>query len=61
MQEMYNILTVVLGVPSPPDRPFTYEYKDENEKAQSRTGTPREYYEQSHSEKYPPTMRASVY
>ena len=44
MQEMYNILTVVLGVPPLPDRPFTYEYKDENEKAQSRTGTPREFY-----------------
>ena len=60
MQEIYNILTVSLGVPPPPDRPFTYEYKDKNEKAQSWTGTPREFFKQFSSEKYPPTEGVSL-
>ena len=60
MQEIYNILTVSLGVPPPPDRPFTYEYKDKNEKAQTWTGTPREFFKQFSSEKYPPTEGVSL-
>jgi len=60
MQEIYNILTVSLGVPPLPDCPFTYEYKDKNEKAHSWTGTPREFYLQFSSEKFPPTSGVSL-
>ena len=60
MQEIYNILTVSLGVPPLPDCPFTYEYKDKSEKAQSWTGTPREFYKQFSSEKFPPTLGVSL-
>ena len=60
MQEIYNILTVALGVPPLPDQPFTYEYKDKDGKAHAWTGTPQEFYRQFSSEKYPPTEGISL-
>jgi bleomycin hydrolase len=60
MQEIYNILTVSLGVPPLPDHSFTYEYTDKDGKARSWTGTPREFYKQFSSEKFPPTEGVSL-
>ena len=60
MQEIYNIITVSLGVPPLPDHPFTYEYKGKDGKAHSWTGTPREFYRQFSSEKYPPIEGVSL-
>jgi bleomycin hydrolase len=37
MQQIYNILTVALGVPPLPDCPFTYECKDKSEEPHSWT------------------------
>ena len=54
MQEICSILTVSLGIPPPSDRPFMYKYKNKNEKAQSWTGTPREFYKQFIKKNYPP-------
>ncbi|CAG8682173.1 4156_t:CDS:10, partial [Acaulospora colombiana] len=44
MREIYNILTICLGVPPSPNKPFTWEYYDKDEKAKSWTGTPVEFY-----------------
>lgn len=44
MREIYNILTVCLGVPPSPTKAFTWEYYDKDNKARSWTGTPREFY-----------------
>jgi len=60
MQEIYNILTIALGVPPLPDRPFTYEYQDKDERAHSWTGTPREFYKEFSSAKFPPTEGVSL-
>jgi len=60
MQEIYNILTVTLGVPPFLDRPFTYEYTGEGEKAHSWTSTPREFYKQFSSENLLPTSGVSL-
>jgi bleomycin hydrolase len=44
MREIYNILTICLGIPPSPNKPFTWEYYDKDEKAKSWTGTPVEFY-----------------
>jgi bleomycin hydrolase len=60
MQGIYNIITVSLGVAPLPDCPFTYEYRGTDGRAHAWTGTPREFYTQFSSEKYPPTEGVSL-
>lgn len=44
MREIYNIMTVCLGVPPSPTASFTWEYYDKNNKSCSWTGTPIGFY-----------------
>jgi len=60
MQEIYNILTITLGVLPLPDRLFTYEYTGEDEQAHSWTSTPRQFYKQFSSENLLPASGVSL-
>jgi bleomycin hydrolase len=60
MQEIYNILTVALGVPPLPDRVFKYEYTDTTGRARVWTGTPCEFYAQFSDARYPPAASVSL-
>ena len=44
LREIYNMLTICLGVPPSPKDNFTWEYYDKDKKARSWTGTPIEFY-----------------
>lgn len=60
MQEVYNILSAALGVPPGADTAFTYEYTGKDGKAHAWTGTPRAFYAEFSSEKFPPTQGVSL-
>jgi bleomycin hydrolase len=44
MREIYNMMTICLGVPPSHKAAFKWEYYDKNDKACSWTGTPVEFY-----------------
>jgi bleomycin hydrolase len=53
MQEVWKMITAVLGVPPSPDESFKWEYNDKNDKAHVWEGTPKEFYKKFRSNKYP--------
>lgn len=52
MAEVYRILSITLGEPPKAANKFTFEYYDTDDKFQSWTGTPREFYSQNVGSKY---------
>jgi len=58
--EVYNILSVTLGVPPRPEHTFTWDYYDKDGHAKSWTGTPVEFYKAFSSSKYPHTEAFSL-
>ncbi|EPQ57510.1 peptidase C1B, bleomycin hydrolase [Gloeophyllum trabeum ATCC 11539] len=60
MKEVYAVMTATLGVPPRPTDTFTWDYYDKDGKAQSWTGTPREFYRAFASKAYPPASAFSL-
>ncbi|KAF8531876.1 peptidase C1B, bleomycin hydrolase [Gautieria morchelliformis] len=53
MREVWNVLTVTLGVPPNPDEKFVWEYVDKSGTAKMWEGTPKDFYKQFTSKAYP--------
>ncbi|KLO19552.1 peptidase C1B, bleomycin hydrolase [Schizopora paradoxa] len=60
MKEVWAILTITLGIPPNPDEKFTWDYYDKDDKSQTWTGTPVEYYKTFTSTDYPPSESFSL-
>lgn len=56
MQEVWRMITGVLGVPPLPDEPFKWEYVDTSGKAHVWQGTPKDFYRKFTSQKFPVRM-----
>jgi bleomycin hydrolase len=58
--DTWRILTATLGLPPNPKQKFTWDYYDADGKVHSWTGTPRQFYLEHSSKKYPPTESFSL-
>ena len=60
LKEVYVVMSATLGTAPKPDEAFTWDYYDKDGKAQSWTGTPREFYRAFASKTYPPASAFSL-